>query len=117
MFTSNKRTHPSLLHPIIAAGPFAKWGIEFVHCRPTSSRGHGYIIVDVDYFTKWDEPMPTMAEDVKETALFLFNHIISRFEIPRAILTDHGSHFQNKMMAELSEKLGFHHDKSTPYYP
>ena len=49
--------------------------------------------------------------------LFLFNHIITRFRIPRAIVTDHGSHFQNKMMVELSTKLGFHHDKSTPYYP
>ena len=37
--------------------------------------------------------------------------------IPRAIVTDHGSHFQNKMMVELSVKLGFHHDNSTPYYP
>ena len=51
------------------------------------------------------------------TALFLFNHIISRFDIPRAIVTDYGSHFQNKMMAELNTKLGFCHDKSTPYYP
>ena len=49
--------------------------------------------------------------------LLLFNHIISRFGIPRAIVTNHGSHFQNKMMAELSVKLGFHHNNSTPYYP
>ena len=40
-----------------------------------------------------------------------------RFGIPRAIVTDHGSHFQNKMMEELSVKLGFLHDNSTPYYP
>ena len=50
-------------------------------------------------------------------ALLLFNHIIARFRIPRAIVTDHGSHFQNKMMAELRVKLGFRHDKSSPYYP
>ena len=61
--------------------------------------------------------MPTYAEDGKTTALFLFNHNIARFEIPRAIVTDHGSHFQNKMMAKLSAKLGFHHNNSTPYYP
>ena len=71
----------------------------------------------VDYFTKWVEEMPTYVEDGKTAALFLFNHIISRFRIPRAIVTDHGSHFQNNMMAELSVKLGFHHDNSTPYYP
>ena len=61
--------------------------------------------------------MPTYAEDRKTTALFLFNHIIARFGIPRAIMTDHGSHFQKNMMVELSAKLGFCHDNSTPYYP
>ena len=70
----------------------------------------------MDYFTKWDEAIPTYAEDSKTAALFLFNHIIARFRIPRAIVTDHGSHFQNKMMAKLSVKLRFCHDNSTPYY-
>ena len=87
-----------------------------MHYRPTSVEGHGYIIVAMEYFTKWAEEMPTYAEDDKTAALFLFNHIISRFGIPRAIVTDHGSNFQNKMMAELSVKLGFCHDNSTPYY-
>ena len=117
MFTSKKRTHPALLRPIVACGPFAKWGIDFVHCRPTLARGHGYIIVVVDYITKWAEAMPTYVKDGKAAALFLFNHIITRFGIPRAIVTDHGSNFQNKIMAEFSVKFGFHHDNSTPYYP
>ena len=88
-----------------------------MHYRPTSAGGHGHIIVVVDYFTKWDEAMPTYVEYGNIVALFLFNHIIARFRIPRAIVTNHGSHFQNKMMAELSAKLGFHRDNSTPYYP
>ena len=87
MFTTKKHTHPALLHPVIAVGPFAKWGIEFVHCRPTSVEGHGYIIVVVDYFTKWHEAMPTYVEDGMTTSLLFFNHIIARFEIPRAIVT------------------------------
>ena len=63
MFTAKKHTHPAPPHPVIVVGPFAKWGIEFVHCRPTSTRGNGYIIVAMDYFTKWSEAMPTYAED------------------------------------------------------
>ena len=47
-----------------------------MHCKPTSAKGHGYIIVAVDYFTKWAEAMPTYAEDGKTAALFLFNHIV-----------------------------------------
>ena len=106
MFTTKKCTHPYPLHPIVVVGPFAKWGIDFVHCRPTSARGYGYIIVAVDYFTKWVEAIPIYAKYGKTAALFLFNYMIERFWIPRAIMTDHGSHFKNKMMAELSIKLG-----------
>ena len=75
MFTSKKHTHPAPLHPVVAVGPFAKWGIYFMHYRPTSVRGHGYIIVVVDYFTNWAEAMPTYAKGEKITSLFLFNHI------------------------------------------
>ena len=117
LFTSKKHTHPAPLHPLVVVGPFPKWGIDFVHCRPTSIGGHGYIIVAMDYFTKWAEAIPTYAKDGNTTALFLFNHIIARFRIPRAIMTNHGSHFQNKMMVELSTKLGIRHDKYMLYYP
>jgi len=61
--------------------------------------------------------MPTFAEDGKTMALFIFNHIITRFGVPQAIVTDDGSHFRNHMMSELSAKLGFGHENSTPYYP
>ena len=88
-----------------------------MHCKPTSAGGLGYIIVAIDYFMKWAESMPTYAKDGKTVALFLFNHVIARFGVPRSIVTDHRSHFQNQMMTDLSTKLGFHHENSTPYYP
>ena len=88
-----------------------------MHCKPTSAGGHGYIIVAIDYFTKWAEAMPTYAKDGKTTALFLFNHVIARFRVPQSIVADHRSHFRHQMMEELSAKLGFCHENSTPYYP
>ena len=97
-------------------GLITKWGISFMHCNPTSSRGHGYIIVAFDYFTKWLKSMPTYVEDGNTTALFLFNHVIARFGVPQAIVTNHGSHFCNQMMVELSAKLVFHLENLTPYY-
>ena len=88
-----------------------------MHHKPTSARGHGYIIIAIDYFTKWAEAMPTYEKDGKTSTLFLFNHIIARFGVPQYIFTDHGSHFFNQMIEELSTKLGFLHENSTPYYP
>ena len=87
-----------------------------MHCKPTSVGWHGYIIVAVDYFTKLDEAMPMYVEDGKNATLFLFNHVICRFRVPQSIFTNHESHFWNQMMNELSTKLGFHHENSTPYY-
>eukprot|EP00253_Pinus_taeda_P023657 PITA_23657 len=61
--------------------------------------------------------MPTFSTDGKTTAIFVFSHIIARFGVPQAIITDHGSHFRNIMMTELTDQLGLRHDSSTPYYP
>jgi transposase InsO family protein len=71
----------------------------------------------MDYFTKWIEAMPTFDNNGKIIALFIFNHIVTRFGVPQAIVTDHGSNFCNFMMYELTKKLGLRHENSTPYYP
>jgi hypothetical protein len=117
IFQKKRRTHLAPLHPIFVVDPFSKWGIDFMQCNPTSARGNGYIIVVVDYFTKWVEVIPTFLNDGRNATLFVFNHIIARLSFPQAIVTDHGSHFQNQMMGELCTKLGFFHQNSSPYYP
>jgi hypothetical protein len=61
--------------------------------------------------------MPTFKDDGEITSLFLFNQIIARLGILRDIVTDHGSHFQNKMMTELTSNLGLWKEHSSPYYP
>jgi hypothetical protein len=78
-------------------------------CKPDLIGGHGYIIVAVDYLTKSVEAMPTFDNTGKNSALFIFNHIITRFGVPQTIFTDHGSHIRNFMMSELTEKLGLQH--------
>jgi hypothetical protein len=86
-------------------------------CNPHLVEGHGYIIVAMEYFTKWAKVMPTFENTGKTATLFIFNHIITRFGIPQTIDTDHSIHFKNFMMYELTDKLGLRHENSTPYYP
>jgi hypothetical protein len=102
---------------VVSVGPFAKWGIDFMTCHTHSVGGHGYIIVAVDYFTKWVEAMSTFDNTGKTTTLFIFNHIIAHFSVLQAIVTNHGIHFRNFMMSELTKNLGLRHENSTPYYP
>jgi hypothetical protein len=63
--------------------------------QPSFNKGHHYIIVSIDYFMKWVKAMPMFKDDEETTTLFLFNQIIARFGVPREIVIDHGSHFQN----------------------
>jgi hypothetical protein len=116
VFIQKMFSHPTLLHPIITINPLTKWGVNFVDCNPASARGNQHIIMVIDYFTKWAEAMPTIKSDGKNSMFFVFSQIVSRFRISREIVNDHGSHFQNEMMKELSLKLGFKHGHSSPYY-
>jgi transposase InsO family protein len=102
---------------VVSVGPFVKWGIDFMTCHPHLAGGHGYIIVAIDYFTKWAEVMSTFDNTRNTTTLFIFNHVIAHFGVPQAIVTDHSSQFRSFMMSELTENLGLHHDNSMPYYP
>jgi hypothetical protein len=111
------RAHPAPMFPVITIGPFTKWGINVTTCHPPSAKGNHYIIIAADYFIKWVEAMQTFNSDGETTTLFLFNHIIVRFGIPKNIVTHHGSHFQKKMMSELTSNLGLRQKHSSPYYP
>ena len=102
VFARNMCSKPALLHPIITAGPFTKWGLDFMDFSPASAGGHHHIIVVVDYFMKWAEAMATIKVDGETPVHFVFNQIITWFGIPRELVTDHGSHFQNHMMEDLA---------------
>ena len=109
-------SHPAQLFPVILVGPFMKWGIDYVTCNPVSAGGHKHIIVAVDYFMKWAEAMPTYKADEEAASFFIFNQIIAQFGIPKDIFPDHGSHFKNSMMTDLTTMLGFRQEHSSSFY-
>ena len=61
--------------------------------------------------------MPTFDCKAKTVVRFLFNHVISRFGVPKQLVSDHGAHFQDVVWAELSTMLKFEHHYSSSYYP
>eukprot|EP00253_Pinus_taeda_P007587 PITA_07587 len=84
VYTQKMHAHPAPLFPVVTVGPFTKWGIDFTTCNLPLALNHKYIIVAVDYFTKWDEAMPTYKNDSETATLFLFNQIISRTSVKTA---------------------------------
>ena len=81
------------------------------------SYGNQYILVAVDYVSKWTEAIPTRTNDNKVIIKFLRENIISRFGASRAIISDNGSHFCNWAFEALMWKYSISYKLSTAYHP
>ncbi|KAL4391183.1 hypothetical protein AHAS_Ahas03G0219600 [Arachis hypogaea] len=95
---------------------FYVWGIDFMGLFPNSN-GYLYILLVVDYVSKWVEVIPTRTDNANIVVFFVRNHLICRFGSPRAIVSDQGSHFCNKRMITLMQKYGIIHKVVTAYHP
>ena len=76
-----------------------------------------YILLAVDYVSKWVEAIPTRTNDAKVVAQFVRSHIFSRFGTPRALIIDNGTHFCNKVIDKVLQKYEVRHRTSLAYHP
>ena len=81
------------------------------------SIGYLYILVMVDYVSKWIEAIPTRKCDRGVVIKFLKGNIFPRYGVPRIIISDNGSHFCNRSIQALMGKYGVIHRLSNPYHP
>ncbi|GJZ54148.1 reverse transcriptase domain-containing protein [Tanacetum coccineum] len=94
---------------------FDVWSINFMGPFP-SSRGNKYILVAVNYLSKWVEAKALPTNDARVVCKFL-KSLFARFGAPRAIISDHGTHFCNDQFAKVMLKYGVTHRLSTAYHP
>ncbi|GJX78817.1 reverse transcriptase domain-containing protein [Tanacetum coccineum] len=94
---------------------FDVWGINFMGPFP-SSRGNKYILIAVDYLSKWVEAKALPTNDARVVVKFL-KSLFARFGTPRAIISDRGTHFCNDQFAKVMLKYGVTHRLSTAYHP
>jgi hypothetical protein len=105
------------LHPIIKPWPFRGWGLDFIgQINPPSSRGHRFVLVATDYFTKWTEAVLLKNMTHREVIEFITEHIIHRFGIPQTLTTDQGSSFISKEVRAFIESYKIKLLNSSPYY-
>nr|GEU89618.1 reverse transcriptase domain-containing protein [Tanacetum cinerariifolium] len=93
----------------------AKKGIDFMGPF-SSSRGNRYILVSVDYLSKWVEAKALLTNDARVVVKFLKSRF-ARFRTPRAIISDHGTYFCNDKFAKVMSKYGVTHRLATAYHP
>nr|GFB71211.1 reverse transcriptase domain-containing protein [Tanacetum cinerariifolium] len=94
---------------------FDVWGIDFMGPFP-SSRGNMYILVAVDYLSKWVEAKALPTNDARVVVKFL-KSLFAQFGTPRAIMSDRGTHFCNDQFAKVMSKYEVTHCLATAYHP
>ena len=102
--------------PILIVEIFDVWGIDFMGPFP-SSFGHLYIVLAVDYVSKWVEAKATRTNDSKVVVDFIKSNIFTRFGTPKAIISDIGTHFCNRSIEVLFRKYNITHKVSISYHP
>ena len=114
--TNLNHVPPSELYSMTSPWPFLVWGIDVIErIAPKASNRHEYILVAIDYFTKWVEAASYSVLKTKPVACFLEN-IICRFGVPQEIISDNGSHFEGEVW-RVMEEYGIEHHKFSPYQP
>jgi hypothetical protein len=116
-FGNIQRVPASALNPIIKPWPLRGWGIDLIgHINPPSSKGHKFVLLATDYFTKWVEAIPLKKVTSENMTEFVKEHIIYRFGIPQTITTDQGAQFVSLEFREFAESMGIKLFNSSPYY-
>ncbi|GJU18508.1 reverse transcriptase domain-containing protein [Tanacetum coccineum] len=94
---------------------FDVWGLDFMGPFP-QSRGNKYILVAVDYVSKWVEGQALPTNDARVVVKFL-RHLFARFGVPKVLINDRGTHFCNSQLEKALQRYGMTHKLSTAYHP
>jgi hypothetical protein len=95
---------------------FDVWGIDFVGPFP-NSEGYEYILVVINYVSKWVEALPCRAADDMHSKRMFHEVIFLRYGVPRIVISDGGSHFIDRTFRKALTEVGVDHRITTPYHP
>ena len=97
--------------------PFQRWGLDILGPLPIGKGQCKFIIVAVDYFTKWAEAEPLATITEQKIRYFVWRNIICRFGIPRSLVLDNGKQFDNAKFRDFCAELGIKNYYSSPAHP
>ena len=116
-FTPNIHQPGGVLNPLSSSWPFAQWGLDIVRPFPKTVRNKRWLLVSTDYFTKWVEAEPLANIKDMDAKRFIWKNIVTRFGIPRTLISDNGLQFDSKAFRRYCCDLGITNKYSTPAYP
>ena len=116
MLESLTKSNQMPLAPIITIKIFDCWGIDFMGPFPPSFQ-YEYILLVVEYVSKKVEAIPTKRNDHRIIIVFLKDYILLQFGTPKAIISNQGTHFCNKLFETQTKRYGVTHKVSTAFHP
>ena len=105
------------LTSITGPWPFQQWGFDILGPLPIGKGQCKFIIVAVDYFTKWAEAEPLATITEQKIRNFVWRAVVCRFGIPRALVSDNGKQFDNAKFRNFCAELGIKNYYSSPAHP
>ena len=105
------------LTSVTSPWPFQKWGLDILGPLPIGKGQCKFIIVAVDYFTKWAEAEPLATITEQKISNFVWRSIICKFGIPRALVSDNGKQFDNAKFRDFCAELGIKNYNTSPVHP
>ncbi|KAL0427859.1 UNVERIFIED_CONTAM: hypothetical protein Slati_2960700 [Sesamum latifolium] len=116
--------HSSLIHQpveplttMLSPYPFMQWGMDFVCPFSLAADQRKFLLVAIDYFTKWAEAEPLARIAEGEVMKFIWKNIVCRFGIPREIISDNGRQFQGRRIQEWCQGLHIRQRFTTVAHP
>jgi ribonuclease HI len=116
-FANVPRVPPEEITPITSPWPFAQWGLDIMGPFPVGTKQAKFLVVAIDYFTKWVEAEPLATISEKNVKSFVWKAVICRFGIPRVLISDNGKQFDNGPFRELCAQLNIKNHYSSPRHP
>ena len=97
--------------------PFERIAIDIAGPFPVSDAGNRYLLLAMDYFTKWPEVYAIPNQEAATVADVLVKNFFCRFGVPRELHSDQGRYFESKLMQEVLGRLGVRKTRTTPLHP
>lgn len=106
-----------LMQPTTVTEAWEKIGVDLMGPLPQSKKGNKYLLVIIDYFTKWIEMFPLKDSKTQKITSILKNEIFTRFGVPRELVSDRGPQFTSHKMEKLCRTWGVIQKFTTSYHP
>ena len=101
----------------VVGAPMERVAVDIMGPLPLTDRGNRYLLVVMDYFTKWPEAYPLPDQEASTIAHALVEGFFCRFGLPLELHTDQGGNFESTLFTEVCRLLGIHKTRTTPAYP